>query len=92
MLILNGTAQWLNTRHIIRRSRGQILTLTPGERTWQNRLDYESVSMTLLQNKLKLVGWLCPGSIVVGHSTHNHKIEGYNPATDTGREKMAKQT
>ncbi len=31
-----------------------------------------------------------PGSMVVEHSTHNPKIEGSNPTTATGREKIEK--
>jgi len=31
-----------------------------------------------------LQAWLCPGSTVVEHSTHNPKIKGSSPAIATG--------
>ncbi len=33
---------------------------------------------------------MCPCSTVEEHSTHIPKVEGLNPATGTGREKIAK--
>jgi hypothetical protein len=33
--------------------------------------------------------WFGPGSTVVGHTTYILKIKGSNPATGTGRERMA---
>jgi hypothetical protein len=47
----------------------------------------------LIQNfMLKFVGnilhrWLCPGSIVVKHTSHQPEVEGSNPPTGTARER-----
>ncbi len=35
--------------------------------------------------------WLCPGSTVVEHSTHEPKNEGLNPATGIVRQKVSKK-
>ena len=36
-----------------------------------------------------LICWLCPGGTVVEHSTQSPTIAGLNPATGTGRKKVA---
>jgi hypothetical protein len=35
---------------------------------------------------------MCPASIVVEHATHNHKVNGSNPVTVNGTEKIAKNS
>ncbi len=42
--------------------------------------------------KKKIIEWLCPGSIVVEHLTHIPKVDGSNPATCTGKDKMSRKT